>query len=113
LAVTLEREEFKWFKPRKGQFQLFYKWGSDHLEYQPNFVAEGRDRIYMLEPKAASEMDDEQVKAKWDAGVKWCSLATEYSSTTGGKPWQYALIPHDVITDNMTVKGLAERYRCA
>jgi len=113
LAVILEREEFKWFKPRKGQFQLFYKWGPDHLEYQPDFVAEGPDRIYMLEPKAASEMEDEQVKAKRDAGVEWCALATEYSSTTGGKPWQYALIPHDVITENMTIKGLVDRYRCA
>jgi type III restriction enzyme len=110
LAVILEREEFKWFKPRKGQFQLFNKWGPDHLEYQPDFVAEGRDCIYMLEPKAASEMDDDQVKAKRDAGVKWCALATEYAATTAEKPWKYALIPHDVISDNMTIEGLAEQF---
>ena len=30
---------------------------------------------------------------------------------TGGKPWKYALIPHDVINDNMIVLGLAERYQ--
>jgi type III restriction enzyme len=112
LAVILEREEFKWFKPRKGQFQLFYKWGPDHLEYQPDFVAEGRDCIYMLEPKAANEMEDEQVKAKRDVGVKWCGLASDYASATGGKGWQYALIPHDAIKDNMTIRGLAERYGC-
>ena len=29
-----------------------------------------------------------------------------------GKPWKYALIPHDVITDNMTIQGLGERW-CA
>jgi type III restriction enzyme len=107
LAVILEREEFKWFKPRKGQFQLFYKWGPDHPEYQPDFVAEGRDCIYMLEPKAANEMEDEQVKAKRDVGVKWCALASEYASATGEKVWQYALIPHDAIRDNMTIHGLA------
>jgi type III restriction enzyme len=112
LAVILEREEFKWFKPRKGQFQLFYKWGLDHPEYQPDFVAEGRDCIYMLEPKDASEMKDEQVIAKRDVGVKWCALASEYAATTGEKPWQYALIPHNVISDNMTIKGLVERYLC-
>ena len=112
LAVILEREESKWFKPRKGQFQLFYKWGPDHLEYQPDFVAEGRDEIYMLEPKAANEMNDPQVIAKRDAGVKWCVLATDYASTSAGKPWQYALIPHDVISDNMTIRGLSEQYRC-
>jgi type III restriction enzyme len=112
LAVILEREEFKWFKPRKGQFQLFYKWGPDHLEYQPDFVAEGHDCIYMLEPKAANEMEDEQVKAKRDVGVKWCALASEYASATGEKCWQYALIPHDAIKDNMTIRGFAERYSC-
>jgi type III restriction enzyme len=112
LAVILEREEFKWFKPRKGQFQLFYKWGLDHPEYQPDFVAEGRDCIYMLEPKDASEMKDEQVMAKRDVGVKWCALASEYAATTGEKPWQYALIPHNVISDNMTIKGLVDRYLC-
>jgi len=112
LAVILEREEFKWFKPRKGQFQLFYKWGPDYLEYQPDFVAEGRDCIYMLEPKAANEMEDEQVKTKRDVGVKWCALASEYASKTGEKSWQYALIPHDAIKDNMTIYGLAERYGC-
>jgi type III restriction enzyme len=112
LAVILERERMKWFKPRKGQFQIFYKWGSDHPEYQPDFVAEGADSIYMLEPKAANEMDDEEVKAKRDVAVKWCALATDYSSRTGGKPWKYALIPHDVITDNMSVQGLMKNYLC-
>ena len=40
LAVILERDAQKWFKPAKGQFQIFYKSGADHLEYQPDFVAE-------------------------------------------------------------------------
>jgi type III restriction enzyme len=31
LAVILERDSFKWFKPSKGQFQIFYRQGADHL----------------------------------------------------------------------------------
>ena len=77
--MILERERYKWFRPRKSQFQLFYKWGSEHREYQPDFVAEGAEHIYMLEPKAANEMQDEEVKAKRDVGVKWCALASEYA----------------------------------
>jgi type III restriction enzyme len=111
LAVILEREEFKWFRPRKGQFQLFYKWGAEHLEYQPDFVAEGGDCIFMLEPKAACDMEDDVVKAKEEVAVKWCELATDYARTTGEKPWEYALISHDVIKDNMTIDGLVERKR--
>ena len=40
LAVILEREALKWLRPAKGQFQMFYRSGQDHLEYQPDFVAE-------------------------------------------------------------------------
>ena len=113
LAVILEREELKWFRPRKGQFQLFYKWGAEHREYQPDFVVEAEGTILMLEPKAADEMKDEEVLAKRDVGVKWCRLATDYAASTGEKPWEYALIPHDAIKDNMTIQGLTERYRCS
>jgi type III restriction enzyme len=110
LAVILEREKAKWFKPRKGQFQLFYKWGADQPEYQPDFVAETSNCIYMLEPKSRSELDDQEVKAKQSVAMKWCASATDYASSHSGKPWSYALIPHDVITDNMTIHGLVERY---
>lgn len=53
LASILERDATKWFKPATGQFQLFYRSGADHLEYQPDFVAETKSRIFMLEPKAS------------------------------------------------------------
>lgn len=112
LAVILERERLKWFRPRKGQFQLFYKWGAEQPEYQPDFVAESKERLFMLEAKRADLMQDAEVLAKRDVGVKWCQLATEYAATTGQKPWAYVLIPHDAITDNMTIEGLVERYRC-
>ena len=39
LAVILERDALKWFKPVKGQFQIYYNSGADHPEYQPDFVA--------------------------------------------------------------------------
>ena len=106
LAVILERESEKWFKPAKGQFQIFYKSGSDHLEYQPDFVAETTDGLFMLEAKARSNMSDPDVLAKRDAAVTWCTRASEYAASHGGKPWQYALIPHDIIKENMTISGL-------
>lgn len=110
LSVILEREANKWFKPTKGQFQIYYRWNGDHPEYQPDFVAETADVIYMLEPKRRSEMDDPEVLAKKDAAVKWCQHASEYMQSNGGKPWSYVLIPHDVIAHNMTLKGLADMF---
>ncbi len=110
LAVILEREASKWFKPAKGQFQIFYQNGADHLEYQPDFVAETTATIYMLEPKKRTELEDPIVIAKKEAAVKWCANASAHAASYGGKPWRYVLIPHDEIAENMTLDGLAVRF---
>lgn len=113
LAVILEREASKWFKPTKGQFQIFYRAGADHLEYQPDFVAETGDKVYMLEPKARNEMTEPTVIAKRDVAVTWCQHASHHATSYGGKTWKYLLIPHDAIFENMTLVGLAERFTCS
>ena len=110
LAIILEREAIKWFKPAKGQFQLYYQWHGKYSEYQPDFVAETTEIIYMLEPKAHNEMHNPEVLAKKDVAIQWCQNASDYMLTHGGKPWQYVLIPHDAIAQNMTLKGLGDRY---
>jgi type III restriction enzyme len=109
MAVILEREALKWFKPAKGQFQIVYKSGADNPEYQPDFVAETADVIYMLEPKAKNELTDPDVVAKKDAAVKWCQHASDHAATYKGKPWKYLLIPHDIIAENMTRNPLQNR----
>jgi type III restriction enzyme len=110
LAVILERESLKWLRPAKGQFQMFYRSGNDHLEYQPDFVAETADRILMLEPKMATQMQDKDVLAKRDVAIQWCAWATEHARSYGGKPWIYVLIPHDAIAENMSLAFLAKQY---
>jgi type III restriction enzyme len=110
LAVILEREAQKWFKPARGQFQIYYKQGADHPEYQPDFVAETDSVIYMLEPKAKNEMADPVVLAKKEAAEKWCERASAYNVEHCGKPWKYVLIPHDAITDNKTLEGMAATF---
>ena len=110
LSVILERDALKWFKPAKGQFQLFYKSGADQLEYQPDFVAETSDLVYMLEPKARNQLDDGDVLAKKAAAVQWCRHASDHAASYRGKPWLYALIPHDVISENMTLHVLVGQF---
>jgi type III restriction enzyme len=110
LSVIVDREALKWFRPAKGQFQIYYKAGADHLEYQPDFVAETEDAIYMLEPKARNEMEESTVLVKREAAIKWCDHASDYAKTYGGKSWTYLLIPHDSIAENITLVGLAARF---
>ncbi|MDP9469639.1 MAG: DEAD/DEAH box helicase family protein, partial [Chloroflexota bacterium] len=110
LAVILDRDACKWFKPAAGQFQISYRLGADHHDYQPDFVAELDDRIVMLEPKARNQMEDPEVRAKRDAAVAWCQRASDHAATYGGKPWSYALIPHDAIAENWSLNDLLARW---
>ena len=110
LAVILEREALKWLRPAKGQFQMYYRSGNDHLEYQPDFVAETEDYILMLEPKMATQMQDKDVLGKRDVAIQWCAWASEHADSYGGKPWHYVLIPHDAIVENMTLEFLLKQF---
>jgi type III restriction enzyme len=110
LAVILEREALKWFRPAKGQFQIYYRWNGEHPEYQPDFVAETEDAIYMLEPKMSSQMSDPEVLEKKRVAVQWCQQASDYMQQHGGKPWRYVLIPHNAIAENMTLEGLLKLF---
>lgn len=111
LSIILERDAIKWFKPARGQFQIYYKWDGNYLEYQPDFVAETAEIIYILEPKNRDEIDNPQVVAKKDVAVKWCQNASNYMLQHNGKPWVYVLIPHDAIAQNMTLTGLSDRFQ--
>lgn len=109
-AVILENdrdEVAKWFKPSKGDFQIHY---SHDASYEPDFVVETSDTKFLCEPKQASEMTDETVLRKANAAVVWCEQASEYAASVGSKPWKYLLIPHDQISEQMTLMGLAAKW---
>ncbi|APT33485.1 type III restriction endonuclease subunit R [Methylobacterium phyllosphaerae] len=107
LAIVLDRDSEKWFKPAKGQFQIYYRRGADHPEYVPDFVVEVADRIFMLESKASNQLADPEVMTKRDVAQTWCAHASAYAVRHGGKPWSYVLVPDDSIAENMTLERLA------
>jgi len=100
-AVILERDALKWFKPAKGQFQIYYKLGQEQPEYIPDFVVELDAMILMVETKARSDMAMPEVIAKSGAASRWCQLASDYAKSVGTKPWRYLLIAHDEINESM------------
>ncbi|MGL6077103.1 MAG: DEAD/DEAH box helicase [Fimbriiglobus sp.] len=110
LAIILERNSKRWFRPAKGQFQIYYKVDHEQREYQPDFVAETDEAILMLETKAGGMKDEASVQAKRDAGILWCERASDYAKEHGSKPWKYLMIPHETVAENMTLLGLQERY---
>jgi type III restriction enzyme len=108
-SVILEQENLKWFKPAKGQFQIFYQTGNETSEYVPDFVAETHDTIYMIETKAENQMASQEVWSKKKAGEAWCGYASEHNVRNKGKPWKYLLISHESVKENMTLDHYAQR----
>jgi len=49
--------------------------------------------------------------AKTEAAIAWCEHATAYTASASGKPWRYALIPHDLIAETKTLEGLVQAAR--
>lgn len=99
-AILLERDASKWFKPAKGQFQIYYKLGTEQPEYIPDFVAETETSIFMVETKARADIDAQEVQAKAAAAVRWCMNASDHAVSVGTKPWKYLLVPHDEINES-------------
>lgn len=99
-SIILERDTSKWLKPAKGQFQIFYKLGTEQPEYIPDFVAETDSTIFMVETKARSDISTQEVQAKAAAAVQWCKHASEFTASVGGKPWKYLLVPHDEVNES-------------
>ena len=102
-AVILERDALKWFKPAKGQFQIYYKLGSEQPEYIPDFVAETDSMILMVETKARGDIETQEVQAKAAAAARWCKHASEHAASVGGKTWRYVLVPHDDISESRRI----------
>ena len=99
-AITLERDATKWFKPAKGQFQIYYKLGTEQPEYIPDFVAETESAIFMVETKARGDMNTQEVQAKAAVAARWCEYASDHAREVGTKSWKYLLIPHDEVTES-------------
>ena len=100
-AIILERDAMKWLKPAKGQFQIYYKLGAEQPEYIPDFVAETDTAIFMVETKARTDINTQEVQAKATAAARWCAQASAYAAEVGSKPWRYLLVPHDEIRESL------------
>jgi len=110
LSIVLEQdaEVIKWLRPAPSQFKIY--WRHNSKQYQPDFIVELADTIYMVETKRQDDVSDEEVNEKAKAAHTYCCNATRYTSQNNGKPWKYLLIPHTAVQANSTFKFLAENY---
>jgi len=101
-AYLLENDSdvLRWLRPVPNQFKIY--WGNEAHLYEPDFIVETKDKIYMVETKAEKDMNNEDVLEKKKAAMEYCSVV----SKTTSKPWQYILIPHDAVSRTMRLQYL-------
>jgi len=106
-AIVLENDGkvIRWMRPSAKQFNIYYGPGGIS-RYEPDFVVETADTIYMVETKAANELNTDMVKEKAVAAREYCRAVTEWNADNGGKPWEYALVSHDEVRLNSSFGGL-------
>ncbi len=112
LTFVLEndKEVIKWLRPAPNQFRIY--WDNNSKRYEPDFVAESDDSIYIIEVKRADQMEEASVLAKRDAALKYCKNASDYTKKNGGKEWNYILVPHSEVSRNSSVGHLVKEYFC-
>jgi type III restriction enzyme len=110
LAYVLENDllVIKWLRPAPNQFRIY--WDNNARRYEPDFVVETPNSIYMIEPKAASEMLSFDVQSKKQSAIKYCESATKFNLANGGKPWYYLLVPHDEISRSISLSYLIAKF---
>ncbi len=85
-ATVLEQDKdvLKWMCPNIKQFNIYYEDDTNN-RYQPDFIVETTDKIYMIEVKDNRKLDDEIVVKKAKAAMAYCEAATEFNLQYNGK----------------------------
>ena len=93
--LETNNEVLKWIRPVPNQFNIY--WSNGAKKYEPDFIVETADAIYMCETKAEKDVNDADVQAKAEAAREFCRRATEFTAQNSGKPWHYLIIPHTLV----------------
>lgn len=109
-AVICEQDRSvkKWLRPALEQFHIYYNHNSQR--YKPDFVAETKDNIYLIEIKREKDIETPEVLEKAKAAGMFCSYASHYTKKHGGKAWKYVIIPHDVVSLQRSFDALVREF---
>lgn len=109
-AIILEQDKNvqKWLRPASNQFRIY--WNHNSKQYEPDFIVETEEFIYMVETKKADDIKTDEVQDKKRAALQYCNHASKYAKQTNGKEWRYMIIPHGEVTFNKDMGYFVGRF---
>ncbi|MFT4145859.1 MAG: DEAD/DEAH box helicase family protein [Mobilitalea sp.] len=109
LARNLEadRDVKNWLRPAPQEFNITYNGGR---QYEPDFVVETDDTIFLVEVKGEDRLKDADVVAKKSRAIRYCEVATNWGKANGFKKWRYLFIPSKQVQPNSSFVQLATRF---
>lgn len=110
LARVLETDDDvqNWLRPAPREFNITYNHGHS---YEPDFVAETENLIYLVEVKGEDKLNDPDVIAKRKRGIQYCEVASRWDKANGYKEWRYLFIPSKQVMPNSSFVQLAKRFQ--
>ena len=109
LARILEHDTdvINWLRPAPQEFNITYNHGHN---YEPDFVVETQNTIYLVEVKGEDKLNEPDVIAKKERSIKYCDIASRWGKANGYKEWKYLFIPSKQILPNSSFMHLAEKF---
>ena len=109
LARNMETDEdvLNWLRPAPNELSITYNRGH---RYEPDFIIETRDVIYLTEVKRDDQMDSPDNVTKKERGIQYCAAASRWGRANGYKEWRYLFIPATAIQRSTSFAYLSSRY---
>ena len=109
LAKRLEMDDdvVTWLRPAPSEFNITYNNGK---KYEPDFVVETKDYIYLIEVKADNQLDEKDVLLKKERAISYCKLVSQWAHDKDMKEWRHLFIPASRIGANNTFKYFIDNF---
>lgn len=107
IICETDRDVIRWMRPAPLQFKLYYGSGK---RYQPDFVVETNNSMYLVEIKGEDRIVDPDVIQKKQRAISYCKLASAYSVAHGFKPWSHLFIPASVFSSTTSFQTIINNY---
>lgn len=107
-VLEVDGDVQNWLRPAPKEFNITYNRGHS---YEPDFVVETENVIYLVEVKGEDKLNDPDVIAKKKRGIQYCEVASRWCKANGYKPWQYLFIPSKQIMSNSSFIQLAKQFQ--